>query len=106
VTPMLADLVTAAVCAAFTAPLVLIAVYSATAPWWKSQVGRALVTLAAAISLAALPPFVNRVTGGSNAATSGFLVFQASAWLALALVLLRMAWVIVVTQRRGRRDGS
>jgi hypothetical protein len=103
---LLPDLVTAAVIAVFLAPLVLIGVTTLTAPWWRSQVGRGLVTVEAAISLALLPPFVNRVTGGSNAATSSFLVFQASSWGVLALVLLRMGWVVVMTQRRGRRDGG
>jgi hypothetical protein len=99
---MLADLATAAVTAAFLAPLLLVAVYSAVAPWWRSQVGRTLVTVKAAISLALLPPFLHRVTGqGDIGTTPAFNVFISITWGILALVLLRMTWVIIATQRRG-----
>lgn len=99
---MLGDLVTAAVIAAFLAPLLLIAVYSATAPWWKSQFGRTLVTVKAAVALALLPPFAHRVSSPAAPATTAFLIFQAVTWGVLALVVLRMTWVIIATQRRGR----
>lgn len=100
----LADLVTAAVIAAFCAPLVLIAVYSATAPWWRSQIGRTLVTVKAAIALALLPPFAHRVAGPNVPPSTAFLIFQAVTWSVLALVLLRMSWVIIATQRRRGHD--
>lgn len=103
---MLADLATAGVTAAFIAPLLLILVYSATAPWFKTQIGRTLVTVKAAISLALLPPFVHRITNSLAPPTPGFLIFQAATWGVLALVVLRMAWVIVATQRRGGRGKS
>jgi hypothetical protein len=101
---MLADLATIAVTAAFIAPLLLVAVYSAVAPWHRSQVGRTLVTVKVAISLALLPPFLHRITGqGHTGATPAFNIFQAVTWGVLALVLLRMTYVIVATQWRARR---
>jgi hypothetical protein len=102
---MLADLATIAVTGAFLAPLLLIGIYSLVAPWWASQVGRNLVTVEGAVSLALLPPFWHRITGPAAPATTGFLIFQAIAWGVLALVLLRMSWVIIVTQQRGRLRG-
>lgn len=103
---MLADLVSVAAIAAFIAPLLLIAVYTAAAPWWRSQVGRSLVTVKGAISLALLPSFVYRATGKHLPVGRAFLIFQAVTWGVLALVLLRMTWVIVATQRRGRNGRS
>jgi hypothetical protein len=99
-----ADLATASVIAAFIAPLLLICVYTVTAPWFRTQVGRTLVTTNAAISLALLPPFVHRVSGGPAAVSAAFTVFQAATWGFLALVLARMSWVIIATQQRGRRE--
>jgi hypothetical protein len=98
---VIADLATIAAAAAFLAPLLLIAVYSATAPWWRSQVGRTLVTMTAAISLALLPPFAHRVTSPDAVPGKAFTMFQAATWGILALVLLRMTWVIVATQWHG-----
>jgi hypothetical protein len=100
----LADLVNAAVIAAFCAPLLLIAVYSVVAPWHRSRLGRTLVTVKAAISLALLPPFAYRVTGSTAPPSPGFQTFQAVTWGILALVLLRMTWVIIATQRQGIRE--
>jgi hypothetical protein len=101
---MLSDLATVAVTAAFAAPLLLTAVYSLIAPWWRSQVGRALVTVKVAISLALLPPFLHRITGqGHTGATPAFNIFQAVTWGVLALVITRMTYVIVITQWRARR---
>lgn len=100
---MLADLATIAVSAAFISPLLLIAVYSAVARWWHSQVGRTLVTVQGAISLALLPPFLHRITGqGNEGTTPAFNVFISVTWGILALVLCRMTYVIVATQWRGR----
>jgi hypothetical protein len=98
-----ADLATITVIAAFFAPLLLIGVYSAVAPWWRHQVGRSLVTVKAAISLALLPPFAHRITNGPAQPGSAFTLFQAATWGILALVLLRMTWVIIATQRDGSR---
>lgn len=104
---MLADLATIAVTAAFAAPLLLIAVYTAVARWWSTQIGRALVTVKAAISLALLPPFLHRISGHGNVGSSpAFNVFNTIAWGVLALVLLRMTWVIVLTQWRARHGAS
>ena len=103
---MLADLATAAVTAAFIAPLILIGAYTATAPWWRSRLGRTLVTAEAAIALALLPPFVHRITGPSLPDSNAFTVFQAVTWGILALVLLRLTWVIIATQRNGRRGSG
>lgn len=100
---MLADLATGTVVAAFTAPLLLIVVYTIAAPWHRSQVGRTLVTVKAAISLALLPPFVHRITGPTAPLTQDFQLFQAITWGVLAVVIVRMSWVIVATQQRGRR---
>ena len=100
---MLADAVTAAVTAVFTAPLILIAVTTIAAPWWRSQVGRALTAMEAGMSLALLPPFANRAAGGTLAAHPWFMISQASVWGVLALVVLRMAWVVTVTQWRARK---
>jgi hypothetical protein len=101
---MLADLATITVTAAFCAPLLLIAVYTAVARWWSTQVGRALVTVKAAISLALLPPFLHRISGHGNVGSSpAFNVFNTIAWGVLALMLLRMTYVIVATQWRARR---
>lgn len=100
---MLADLATVAVTAAFCAPIVLVVTYSIVAPWWRSQIGRSLVTVKTAISLALLPPFLHRITGqGDVGTTPTFNVFISVAWGVLALVLLRMTWVIVATQWRAR----
>lgn len=100
---MLADLATVAVTAAFAAPLLLIAVYTVVAPWHRTQIGRTLVTVEAAISLALLPPFLHRISGHGNVGSSpAFNVFNTIAWGVLALVLLRMTWVIVATQWRAR----
>ena len=101
---MLADLATAAVTAAFIAPLLLIGVYWAVAPFWRSAIGRSLVTVKFAISLAVLPPMVHRYIGPSKPPTQAFTAFQAVTWGILALVLLRMTWVIVATQWRGRHQ--
>jgi hypothetical protein len=104
---MLADLATVAVTAAFVAPLLLVLVYSICAPWWSTQIGRTLVTVKAAISLALLPPFLHRITGqGHTGATPAFNIFQAATWGLLALVLLRMTWVIVLTQWRAQHGAS
>lgn len=103
---MIPDLATAAAGAAFAAPLLLIAVYTVTAPWWRLQFGRTLVTVTGATSLAMLPPFVHRLIGPSVPPTQGFTVFQAATWGILALVLLRMTWVIVVTQLHRSRAGK
>lgn len=100
---MLSDLATAAVTAAFAAPILLVVVYTICAPWWTTQFGRTLVTLEAAISLALLPPFLHRISGHGNVGSSpAFNVFNTIAWGVLALVLLRMTWVIVATQWRAR----
>jgi hypothetical protein len=96
-----ADFATATVVAAFAAPLLLIIVYSAVAPWWKSRVGRTLVTVKAAISLALLPPFAHRITSPAAVPGPAFTWFQAATWGVLAAVITRMSWVIVITQRRG-----
>jgi hypothetical protein len=98
-----ADLATITVIAAFCAPLLLIAVYTIAAPWYRHQVGRTLVTVKAAISLALLPPFVHRITNGPGRPSSAFTLFQAVTWGMLALVVLRMTWVIIATQRDGSR---
>jgi hypothetical protein len=103
---MLADLATATVIAAFIAPLLLIVVYSIAAPWHRSQIGRTLVTVKLAISLALLPPFVHRISGGPASVSSAFNIFQAATWGFLAIVLLRMSWVIIATQRKGGRRPS
>jgi hypothetical protein len=102
---MAADLATITVTAAFAAPLLLVAVYSIAAPWWRNQVGRTLVTVKAAISLALLPPFAHRITNGTGQPGQAFTLFQAVTWGILALVLLRMTWVILATQRRGSQEG-
>jgi hypothetical protein len=98
-----ADLATAAASAAFIAPLLLIVVYTLTAPWWRLPFGRSLVTVKAAISLAMLPPFVHRLISPGAPATAGFTIFQAATWGVLALVLLWMTWVIISTQHRGSK---
>jgi hypothetical protein len=101
---MLADLATVAVTAAFAAPILLVTVYSIVAPWWRSQIGRTLVTAKAAVALALLPPFLHRITGNGDVGTTpAFNVFISVTWGVLALVLLRMTWVIVATQWRARR---
>jgi hypothetical protein len=99
---MAGDAATIAVIAAFCAPLLLIAVYTVTAPWYRSRVGRNLVTAMAAISLALLPPFTHRVTTPDTVPGQAFTWFQTAAWGILAAVLLRMTWVIIATQRAPR----
>lgn len=101
---MLGDLATAAAAAAFLAPLLLVGVYSLVAPWYRTQIGRTLVTVKLAISLAMLPPFVHRISGGPASVSPAFNIFQAATWGLLALVVLRMSWVIITTQRKGHRD--
>ena len=59
------------------------------------------MTVKAAISLALLPPFAHRVTNSTGQPGAAFTLFQAVTWGILALVLLRMTWVIISTQRRG-----
>jgi hypothetical protein len=103
---MAGDFATIAVIAAFFTPLLLIAVYTVTAPWWTSRVGRTLVTVEAAISLAVLPPFAHRVTSPSSVPDVAFTWFQTVTWGILALVLLHMTWVIIATQRHGVPAGQ
>lgn len=96
---MAGEAATIAVIAAFCAPVLLIAVYTVAAPWYRTRLGRNLVTAMAAISLALLPPFAHRVTSPDALPGVAFTWFQTAAWGILAVVLLRMTWVIIATQR-------
>lgn len=105
------DAATVAVVAAWLAPLLLIAVYSFAAPWWAkgNTVGRTLVTVKAAVSLALLPPMVHRLDGSAAPPSAMFTLFQTVTWGVLTVVLLRMIWVILhiqVTAARQRGDGK
>lgn len=102
-----ADLNTAAVVAAFLAPLILIVVYTAAAPWWRQKVGRALVQVKAGISLAMFPALVHRIDGhGLGRATPFFAWLQTVTWTFLAVMVLRLAWLSWRINRKGRRDAD
>jgi hypothetical protein len=89
-----ADLNTIAVYAAFGAPIVLIVVYTIAAPWYRSAVGRALVQVKAGIVLAMVPPVMHRLTGSADSPLSPtFVWIQTGAWLFLAAMVLRLAWL-------------
>jgi hypothetical protein len=99
------DLNTVAVFAAFVAPLILIVVYTLAAPWWRNQVGRALVQVKAGIALAMLPVVVHRLTGGALAPVSAtFTWVQTATWVLLAAMILRLTWLSYRINRKGCDD--
>jgi hypothetical protein len=96
------ELNTIAVVAAFSAPLILIVIYTIAAPWYKNPVGRALVQVKAGISLAMFPALAHRVNGhGLATATPFFAWLQTITWLFLAAMVLRLAWLSWRINRKG-----
>jgi hypothetical protein len=104
------DLNTAAVIAAFAAPLVLIVVYTIAAPWYRTAVGRALVQVKASISLAMFPALAHRIAGhGLGTASPFFAWLQTVTWAFLAAMVLRLTWLswrINRNERRGAGGGA
>jgi hypothetical protein len=104
---LLADLATTATLAAFFASLLFIAAYSVVAPWWRTQIGRALVVMDAGIAMTLLPLALRFVFGLTTLNSTFFAWFQIGA---LALVAGSTVWrsvIVVQLQWKGRasRDG-
>jgi hypothetical protein len=88
------------------APLLLVAVYSASAKWWRNDVGMALVQLALSITVIAAPlAWASWLDHGSI--TGGMV-----AWLEIAgpvlvtLAILRICSVFIRIRRDGNGHGS
>lgn len=99
-----ADILAVIVQAAFWTSLAFIPAASLIWPWWRTPLGRALVSMDVLIVLAFLPAVLRRVAG-IPASSAGFAWFNLGV---LALVPLRTVWLAVIIwriQRGGRAVG-
>lgn len=89
----------------FGASVAFVVLYSLLAPWWRSQVGRAMVSLDAALALTLLPSVLHYAVG-LNLAHPFFAWYDFASLLAVAGVTVWRTVVMVRIQLAGRRAGG
>lgn len=104
---LVADLTADVVLAAFVASVAFIVLYTALAPWWRTDIGRALVMLDAGVALTLGPSVAYRFLGFKVADTLGFSWYFL---VTLTMVAGAIIWRTVIMTReqlagrpRGRR---
>jgi predicted lysophospholipase L1 biosynthesis ABC-type transport system permease subunit len=94
-----------ALVAAFAASVLFIVVYTAMAPWWRTQIGRALVTMDAGLALALGPSAAHFTFGLQITESVAFAwYFLASLSLVAGSTLWR-TWIIYRAQRPRKGPG-
>jgi hypothetical protein len=86
---------------AFGAQVLFIAGYSRLAPWWRHEVGRAMVALCGALALALLPSVLH-YAAGVNLTYRWFAWYYRASLAAVGVVTLWRLWVVWRVQRAGR----
>lgn len=96
-----------AVLFAFWCAIAFLVGYTALAPWWKSEIGWARVSLDLAVALALSPTMIHVVTGARIENSVGFAWYQIGAIVFVGFVSLWNLALVVkaqVTNHR-RRNG-
>lgn len=100
---LLGQLISDAALAAFTSAVVFVATYSVLAPWWRSPIGRAMVTLDTAIAVTLAPSILHRFFGVAIASI-GFMWLLFACLCVVAGATLWRTWILAREQIRGRRQ--
>jgi hypothetical protein len=103
---LVTDLTNDMVMAAFVASVLFIAAYSLLAPWWKSEIGRALIAMDAGLSLTLAPSVLHRVLGLTLTDSLGFAWYFCGTLTVVAAATLWRTVIIVRTQLRHRRPAA
>lgn len=97
---MASSLIEAAVFFSFACSVVFVAGYTWLAPWWRNEVGRAMVSMDAALMVLLLPSVLH-YTAGLNVLNPFFRGYYVGS---LALAGLIALWRLVVVYRVQQRD--
>jgi hypothetical protein len=97
-----ATLTSDAVIVAFAASVLFVAVYSSMAPWWRSQIGRALVALDTGLALALAPIVMHRLAGLDVTSLAFAWYYFASLTLVAGATVWR-TWIVAKTQWQARK---
>lgn len=103
---LITDLINDMVVLAFAASVLFIVVYTVLAPWWRSEIGRALIAMDTGLALALAPAVLHRLLGVSLAASLGFGWYYLGSLALVAGATLWRTWIIIKTQWRGRDGGQ
>lgn len=77
-------------------------IYQMKAPWWKSEVGRNIMTLAMVIAVVIDVWIVALIFGGDN---TGFRLLRLAAFAFMPYVLARRIWILLKAQSHGGSGG-
>jgi hypothetical protein len=97
----LLDLADASVISAFLSSVIFVIGYSLRAPWWRYQVGRAVVSLDLALGLALLPSFLRLAFHFSAADQFYDWYATLSLFLVAAVTLWRLYTIVYVQTHTG-----
>lgn len=100
---LVADLTNDVVMLAFAASVLFIVVYSALAPWWRSEIGRALIVMDAGLALVLGPSVLHRLFGLTLVTSIGFAWYYLASIAIVAGSTFWRTYLIAKTQWRHRR---
>jgi hypothetical protein len=96
---------------AFGAAILFMAIFSLLAPWWKSEIGWARISLDFGIALALSPVILNRLFGISFETSIAGYWYQLGAVAFVGCISLWNAWIVfkrqaLYRQRKNNNNGS
>jgi hypothetical protein len=96
--------------ATFLASLAFVIIYSITARWWRSALGRNLVAFDSALALTLLPSMVHHFFGVNTVNNAGFAWFTLIAFGFVPIVIVWRTAILIRLQLKGNdihgEDGS
>ena len=103
---LVADLTDDVVMAAFVASVLFVVVYTALAPWWRSEIGRALIVMDPGLALVLGPSVIHRLFGVALVTSIWFSWYYLASIALVAGSTFWRTWLIAKTQWRHRRKPS